>query len=66
MTNGRHRAKTGEEPAAMPSPKPTKPRHKVSIRSSVQGDTVPWWIVSASLLVIGSSAIFAAVSTEKR
>jgi len=51
----------------MPRPtEPTKTKHKVSVHSALKGDTIPWWIVSASLLVIGSSAILAAVSTEKR
>ena len=51
----------------MPVPKSrTAPRHKVSIRSSIKGDPVPWWIMSACMLVVGSSAILAAISTERR
>jgi hypothetical protein len=51
----------------MPAPaNATTLKRKVSIQSKLKGDTVPWWIVSASLLVIGSSAILVAVSTGRR
>jgi len=45
-------------PTPSASQSPTK--HKVSIRSSLKADVTPWWIVSVALLVIGSSAIYAA------
>jgi hypothetical protein len=42
------------------------PRHKASIHSYIKADPVPWWIMSACMLVVGSSAILAAISTERR
>jgi len=51
----------------MPSPKNMPaPRHKASIHSYIKADPVPWWIMSACMLVVGSSAILAAISTERR
>jgi len=46
----------------MPKPSVSKnaAKHKISISPRLRADVTPWWIVSAALLVIGSSAIYAA------
>ncbi len=49
----------------MPQP-PTQPKHRIQIRSRLEADVIPWWIVSASLFVVGAGAVLAAVRSEKR
>lgn len=45
-----------------PAPAP----RRIHIRSRLQADVIPWWIVSASLFVVGAGAVLAAVRSEKR